>query len=127
MNNLTVCDKFQPTILEGQLCYTLDGSLLKKNSAKSGKSNGLFLLLDPNPYSLNNKEVKVGGSKEGDKKFIVFIQTLAQHTTSGPGSYAITMLKKMTGTKSFQQLPEHQRNCIEGKKVGRKSNPEVLC
>merc|ERR1711952_96065 len=23
-DNMTVCDKFQPTILEGQLCYTLD-------------------------------------------------------------------------------------------------------
>ena len=51
---MTVCDKFHPTILEGQLCHTLD---LKKHigiehPTKSGKPNGLFLLLDPNPYQL---------------------------------------------------------------------------
>ena len=112
MDNLTVCDKFQPTILEGQICYTLDTAILKRNVTKSGKSNGLLLLLDPNPYSLNNKEVDAGGPEDSDQNFMVFIQTLAQYTSSGPGSYAMTMLKKMTGTKSFKKLPEDQRKCL---------------
>ena len=111
MDNLTVCDKFQPTILEGQLCYTLDSALLKKNSAKSGKSNGLLLLLDPNPYDLNNNDINAGGSKVDGQNFKVFIHTLAHYTTFGPGSYAMTMLKKITGTTSFNQLPDHQREC----------------
>ena len=112
MGNLTVCDKFQPTILEGQLCYTLDGALLKRYSAKSGKSNGLFLLLDPNPFHLNHKGKSARVFKEGGQTFKVYIQTLAQFTAFGPGSFGMNTLKKMTGTKSFKQLPDHQKKCL---------------
>ena len=112
MDNMTVCDKFQPTILEGQLCYTLDSKLLKKSLTISGKSNGLFLLLDPNPYHLNHKHKSAGGFKESGQTFKVYIQTLAQFTTYGPGSYGMTSLKKMTGTKNFKELPDYQRNCL---------------
>ena len=93
MDNLTVCDKFQPTILEGQLWYTLDSALMKGYSTKPGKSNGLLLLLDSNPYNL----IKKDESTKGEQKFKVFIHTLAQYTTFGPGSYAMATLKKMTG------------------------------
>ena len=112
MGNLTVCDKFQPTILEGQLCYTLESTLMKGYTAKSGKSNGLFLLVDPNPYNLNHKHKSAGGFKEIGQTFKVFIQTLAQFTTFGPGSYGMSTLKKMTGTTSFEQLPDHQKKCL---------------
>ena len=108
LDNLTVCDKFQPTILEGQLCYSLDIAQLGGKQAKSGKSNGLFLLLDPNPYQLNVTDKNV----EENLSFKVFINTLAQYTTFGPGSYGMSALKKMTGTKSFEQLPDHQKRCL---------------
>ena len=112
LDNLTVCDKFRPTILEGHLCYTLDSALLKGYSTKSGKSNGLLLLLDPNPYSLRNTDNNSVGPNIGNQNFKVYIHTLGQYTTFGPGSYAMTMLKKMTGTTSFMQLPDHQRKCF---------------
>ena len=112
LNNLTVCDKFQPTILEGQLCYSLDIAKLVDKPTKSGKTSGLYLLLDPNPYQLNATENNVGGSGTGDQSFKVFIQTLAQYTTFGPGSYGLSTLKRMTGTESFKQLPDHQKNCL---------------
>ena len=112
MDNLTVCDKFQPTILEGQLCYALDSALLKGYSTKSGKSSGLLLLLDPNPYHLNQIGKSARGFNEGDSTFKVYIQTLAQFTTFGPGSYGMSALKKMTGTTSFEQLPDHQKKCL---------------
>ena len=112
MDNMTVCDKFKPTILEGQLCYALDSALLENNSTKSGKSNGLLLLLDPIPYYLNHKGKSLGGVKESGQKFKVFIQTLAQFTTFGSGSYGMSALKKMTGTTSFEQLPDHQKKCL---------------
>ena len=111
MDNQTVCDKFQPTILEGQLCYTLDGALLKKNSTKSGQSNGLFLLLDPDPYHLNHKD-----NNTDDQNFKLVIHTLAPYTTYESGSYAMATLKKMIGTKNFKQLPDHQRKCLVQKK-----------
>ena len=113
MGNLTVCDKFRPTILEGQLCYTLDSALFKEVSTKSGKSNGLLLLIDdPNSNQMKEKSKAPLGSKLDDKNFKVFIHTLAQYTTFGPGSYMMTSLKKMTGTPSFNQLPDHQKECF---------------
>ena len=112
MDNLTICEKFQPTILEGQLCYSLDIAKLGKKQTKSGRSNGLFLLLDPNPYHLNAIEKNVGGSKTVENSFKVFINTLAQYTTFGPGSYGLSTLKRMTGTESFKQLPDHQKKCL---------------
>ena len=42
LDNLTVCDKFEPTILEGQLCYSIDVAKLEKRQTEEGKSKGLF-------------------------------------------------------------------------------------
>ena len=113
LDNLTVCDKFKPTVLEDQLCYSLDVQKMVKNSAKSGKANGLFLLLDPNPYQPNvPKGTSQGSKEEQSQKFTkVFIHTLAQYATMGGGSYMMSALKKMTATESFKQLPDHQKKC----------------
>ena len=108
LDNLTVCDKFEPTILEGQLCYSLDMAKLGIKT-KPGKSNGLFLLLDPNPFPQNATEKT---AETDDQSFKVYIHTLGQYTTFAPGSYGMSTLKKMTGTKSFKQLPDHQRKCL---------------
>ena len=112
LDNLTICDKFKPTILEGQLCYSFDMAKLGEKPTKSGKANGLFLLLDPNPYQLNAMEKNAKGSRKGEQSFKVFIHTLAQFSILGPGSYGMSTLKKMTGTGSFEQLPDHQKKCL---------------
>ena len=109
---MTVCDKFKPTILEGQLCYTLDIALLVEKPTKHGRNNGLFLLLDPNPYQLHKSEKNVRGPKSQEQFFKVFIHTLGQYSAYGSGSYGMSSLKKMTGTKSFEQLPVKQKNCL---------------
>ena len=108
LDNLTVCDKFKPTILEGQLCYSLDVARLKRKPTKSGDRNGLFLLVDPNPYRGNFSE---SNDRNGEDSFKIYIHTLAQHTAFGPGSYGMDSLKKMIGTKSFEELPESQKRC----------------
>ena len=114
LNNMTVCDKFHLTILEGQLCHTLDlkKHIGREHPTKSGKSNGLFLLLDPNPDQLGQANDKDVDSNQDDQNVKVFIHTLAQYTTFGPGSYGMGALKKMTGTTSFKQLPDYQKNCL---------------
>ena len=104
---MTVCDKFQPTVLEGQLCYTLDVAKIAKiaeNPTRPDKSYGLRLLLDPKPFQLSPAD-------DDAKDFKVIVHTLAQHTKFGRGSYAMTTLKKMTGTESFKQLPDQQKKC----------------
>ena len=112
LGNLTICDKFEPIILEGQLCFSLDLTKIKGKSAKSGKTNGLFLLLDPNPYQINTTDEKAESSRTEEQSFKVFIHTLEPHTIFGPGSYGMSTLKKMTGTKSFEQLPDRQKKCL---------------
>ena len=111
LGNLTMCDKFEPTVLEGQLCYSLDVAKLGRKPTRPGKEHGLFLLLDPKPYHLNSNERTIG-SKTKDNSVKLFVHSLAQFTTFGPGSYGMTTLKRMTHTKSFEQLPEHQKKCL---------------
>lgn len=112
LGNITTCDKFEPRVLDGQLCYTLDVTMLAKKQTRSGKTNGLFILLDPNPYSFDAPETSREDSTTKHQSFKVFIHTLAQHTSIGPGSYGMTALKKMTHTKSFEHLPGHQKKCL---------------
>ena len=112
MNNITVCDNFKPTILEGQLCYALDITNIEEYPTRSGKSNGLFFLVDPIPYKQNRMDGKTQHSKMDDQNFKITIHTLARYTTFGHGSYAMSTLKRMTGTKSFKQLPDYQKKCL---------------
>ena len=104
LNNLTVCNKFEPTILEGQLCYSIDVAKTLKRPPKEGKSNGLWILVDPNPYK---QDIRA----DMRPQFKVRVQTLAQYTAFGPGEYAMSSLKMMSGTESFKQLPENQKYC----------------
>ena len=99
---MTICDRFEPTIIEGQLCYSLDIAKLREKPTKSGKENGLFLLLDPNPYQVNVGEKNVVGARTTDQSFKVLIHTLEHYTISESGSYGMTSLKRMTGTKKFE-------------------------
>ena len=85
LNNLTVCGKFHRTILEGQVCHTLDLEKLnkRKHPTKSGKSNGLFLLLDPNPYQLGDANDKEEDKhRMGDDAPAVTRTEVKNHTSS---------------------------------------------
>ena len=99
--NMTVCKKFEPTILEGQLCFSLDVSKVEKRPVREG----LQLLLDSNPMEVRSQDENSQG------KMKVYIHTLAQYTAYGPGTYMLHAIKKMTGTKSFEDLPDQQKKC----------------
>ena len=107
LDNLTVCDKFEPTVLEGQLCYSIDIAKLEKMPTEAGKTRGLFLLLDPSPYQIQDD----GRSGDKQEAFKVYIHTLAPFTAYGPGAFAMSSLKSMTGTTSFRELPDKQKKC----------------
>ena len=111
LDNVTLCDRFKPTILEGQLCYSLDVAKNKRKATKSGERNGLFLLLDPNPYQVNSMKRNVDADRNDNDSFKLYVHTLAHHTAYGPGAYAMHTLKSMTGTKSFEELPDNQKKC----------------
>ena len=109
LQNLTKCDKFEPTILESQLCYSIDVTKLGRKATKTGKPSGLSLLLDPNPYHIRSTDVKA--ARNDQESFKVYIHTLAPHTAYGPGAYAMHTLKKMTGKPSFYQMRDSQKEC----------------
>ena len=104
LDNITMCNKFKTTIIDGQICYSLDIAKVGKTRTGPRKENGLFLLMDSNPYALN--------SGINQQSFKVFIHTLAQYTAIGPGSYAMGTLKSMTGTEDFVRLPVDQKKCL---------------
>ena len=111
MSNQTFCNKFEPTILEGQLCYSLDIAKIDTRPTKEGKINGLFLLLDPRPFQASSYDRNIGTDAKKQPSFEVHIHTLAQYKAFGPAAYGMSALKKMTGTKSFEQIPDKQKEC----------------
>ena len=117
----TVCNKFQPSLIEGQLCYSLNLSHINNAESKSGLNNGLTLLIDQGPSAILEEEVQILGGKSSFMKFHsqeldqtstkVYINTMARFTGYEAGTYNMYGLKKMTGTPSFLELPEDIKQC----------------
>ncbi len=121
-----VCNKFQTITLEGQLCYSLNiSSILPPTTkkTKSGISKGIFLAidLDNDQGSYDNRDLdKNENLQEDDSNDLnmmsIHINTMSRISYSRAGMYALTDLKKMTGTKSFESLPDKTKDChIESK------------
>ena len=115
----TVCDQFQPTVLKGQRCYSLDLKKIFIKNTKSGLKSGLLLIIDPLEKeenkqvetrdmitSLNLESYQYSGSSAK-----IYLNTLASFTDYRAGSYAMSGLKKMTGTGPFLELPDSTKKC----------------
>ena len=109
--NLTICDKFEPTIRDGQLCYSLDAAKFAKKPTGKGRAEALFLLLDPYPYPQSSRDNGAQKQFNDPSNFKIYIQTLAQYSDYGRGDYNLNSLKRMTATDSFKHLPDNQKNC----------------
>ena len=108
-------------MLEGKLCYSLDLSLINVDKTQVGMSNGLLLLLDS---AANEKVVGRETEEDGRIKTInldplvaddnsvkIYLNTLGRNTDYRAGSYALSGIKKMTGTSSFIGLEDNIKNC----------------
>ena len=120
--DIPVCSSFQPTILEGQLCYKL---MLNKTS-KQGKKNELMLLLDYNEERalqvLSNKTVDFNSSN-GELNYDttarsaqgspakVQINTLSPYLNFGGGIFIMSVVKRMTAKEDFLKMSLKDRNC----------------
>ena len=115
----TVCDKFKPTLLEGQRCYSLDLSKISTKKAKSGLNSGLLLIIDPleieqkKQAETRNKitSLNLESIQNTESSAKIYINTLASFTDYRAGSYAMFVLKKMTGTNTFLELPDAAKQC----------------
>ena len=131
------CDKFQPTLLDGQICYSLNKSSIEKGETGTGERNGLFMIIDPGNYKERIDATKTAPenfeeldpelfeesvdkytsidlqqSNEESSSGRIYIDILSRFSSYEAGSYALTGLKRMTGTESFMsKIPEKVRNC----------------
>ena len=116
------CSKFRPTVLEGQMCYSLELHSLKKPVSKAGLKHGLLLILDHGQV----KETHFEEAEDLDQKTVslnleavsaesssaqIYINSLHSFTDYRAGGYAMSSLKQMTGTDSFLNLPAGDKKC----------------
>ena len=129
-----ICNKFKPTILDGQLCYAIDmKDILKEKVSRPGRGFGLMLAI----------EQKAKNAEQASHSFVTLLQqgrlytkidipdfspsihlnNLVKYTDSRPGLYKMSVLKKMTGTEGFLGLADATKGChiedqteCEGKK-----------
>ena len=117
-----VCSQFQPTVLEGQLCYSLDLSLANTKT-KEGLKNGLVLILDPSSKENNQlqqtklpadeliRSLNFEPQKDVRHSAKIYLNTLASFADFRTGSYAVSAVKRMQATHSCMQLPDKEKNC----------------
>ena len=121
-----VCNKFKPTVLDGQLCYTLDlSSTLPNTMTLDGKEGELTLLLDyNNERSIGLQKTKNIDNESSDRylnmkdtfasddhEARIFIHTLKPYSGHGAGSYTMSSLKQMSPTEDFLKLLTEKRGC----------------
>ena len=113
-----------PRVLEGQLCYTLDMSTIQKEGkrirTKAGMNDGLVLMIDSansqfedsrlttehenGEFFHDNRDKKVN-------KIKVHIETLSKINIYRPGKYAMTGLKRISGTNRFLSMSDKDKSC----------------
>ena len=119
-----ICDRFKPTILDGQVCYVLNmeaANPLLRRATENGMEKGLLLALNMNVDTKEedfetNKEwvdkdtLETEASDHGNTASIL-LSTLDRISITKPGKYAMASLKKMTGTDDFLDLPDNTKDC----------------
>ena len=121
-SDFPLCSSFLPTILEGQLCYKLS---LNEFSGR-GKANELMLLLDYNEerslqvcsnkndnVKLSNKTLNFDTAVESIQSSSAKIQinTLSPSVNFGGGVFLLAIVKRITATADFLEMPLKDRNC----------------
>ena len=105
LGNLTFCDKFKPSVLNGQLCYSLNLSQVTSSKSIVGHKNSLVIVLDqPSGFGLSGKEKSVA---------TIHLNRIGGYSDNRPGKYHMTALKKMTGTDAFMALSTSEKGCQE--------------
>ena len=117
--NFTACSQFQPIVLKGQLCYSLNLTAIDTGKTETGKGAGLVIIIDTgvqntdellikdfkkNPLDLESLKSDAGSAR-------IYLNILSSFTDYRAGSYALTALKKMTGTDSFLKQTDEEKKC----------------
>ena len=123
-----VCNKFTPTVLDGQLCYNLDiNSALPNEDTLDGKQGELTLILDYNLERSVGSQRSTKNDHQISKRFLemediyireaqearIFVHTLKPFSGLGAGSYTMRSLKHISPTDDFLKLPSEKRRCAK--------------
>ena len=124
IQNLTfpICQSFHPTSLDGQLCYKLG---VNRTTKGSENREGLLLILDMNedrfvpidsPKNTISKSDPIDFSMNlmsspNQKSAKIHIKTLSSFKAFGSGSYKMTSVKKLKGTKDFLAMSSEDKRC----------------
>jgi hypothetical protein len=121
--NIPICNKFRPTILEGQRCYKVDVNEHRfKVDKKKMVHEGIDFLLDYNfdrmmkvEESRNTTVQELSQIKKDDQlknEARIYIETLGKNEpVFGEGKYTLTEVTEMDGTEAFLGLDEGTKNC----------------
>ena len=112
----------KPAVLEGQLCQTLNISLVNKDEIRAGMNHGLLLLIDTGTQLVKLKEKLEKGKekiqfltldplKKRESSAKIYLHTLGRNSDQRSGSYPLAALKKMTGTENFMALRDEVKKC----------------
>ena len=122
------CNMFEPTIYQGQLCHQADFEKYRKHQALQGKRSGLMMIIDvnsersvsveihdhegENTTQTSKQNVYFGNDHEVDiNAAVIHIGALTQLTVRGAGDYALSSIKRLTGTENFLAWSEGERKC----------------
>ena len=115
------CSHFEQTILDGQLCYSIDVNKVAKTNSGAGRGKGLLLVIDPmNPERKDKYITRISNdhmittlnveqTNTDTQGIKIFINTLEKFETFKFGSFAMQSLKKMTGTEGY--LENKDKDC----------------
>ena len=120
------CNKFEPTILDGEVCYALDIKTAipsAKGKTQPGKGKSIFLAINmgmgtdlagqtmKSEVEYTNTSNFETGEVIREGTVTINLGTLLRFTDSRPGLYEMTSLKQMTGTSSFLGLSDEKKKC----------------
>ena len=116
------CSQFKPTLLDGQLCYSLNLTSVDTERKETGKRGGLVIILDigvqntdqtlkGDSISKNENPLAFASSEVAADSARIYLNTLSSFTDYRAGSYVMTALKKMTGTESFLKQTDKEKKC----------------
>ena len=118
--NLTSCSQFQQTLLNDQICYSFNLSSIDTMKSEVGKRAGLVDLIGSGQPSKKKPLLQTTDSDTLDLESsivdhasdTIHLNTLSLFTDYRAGSYALTDLKKMTGTHSFLNQTDKANKCM---------------
>ena len=120
------CNIFEPTVRDGELCYTFDPQkdIPKNIKTDEGAKGELLLLLDYNeersiaPKKLivekisSDKESSLEEDQEDNSPVAkIYIHTMGRYSGSGAGRFTMKSLKLMSASDNFLSLPQETRGC----------------